>query len=267
MQRLLTALAALALLSSQTADLPVEQTQKNIKVLKGIPTSQLDPLMAFMSNSLGVSCAHCHDVTNFAADTKDPKGVARSMIVMTREINERNFEGEQAVTCNSCHRGSLRPPTVPLIANAFYNAPPPPPKPTLPPPAEVIARLEKSAPKFGDAHGTVTRFDGKSAPFTLHDGKVTTTLEYPPEADEAFAPIAVNHDRATVTRMETINGHSAYVVEQKREKLYVDAQTGALLRRHRETDTELGPLPDETDYEGKTVAWSRGDAKVTFRLE
>lgn len=50
------AIAAFALLfaAAQSADLPVEQTKKNIKVLQGLPSSQLIPVMAFMSNSLGV---------------------------------------------------------------------------------------------------------------------------------------------------------------------------------------------------------------------
>jgi hypothetical protein len=268
MQRIVLILAALALLSAQAAeDLPVEQTQKNIKVLKGLPTSQLGSVMAVMSASLGVSCTHCHDTNNWAADTKDPKGVARSMIVMTRDINERHFEGEQAVTCNSCHQGALRPPIVPSIAKAFYNAPPAAPKPQLPPVAELLAKLEKNAPKFRDAKGTVVRFDGATAPFTLHEGKVTTELPYPPEANDAFDPIAISRDRAMVSRMDTVNGRQAYVVEQRRERFYVDAQTGALLRHHRETETILGPLPEEVDYEGKNVIWSRGDAKVTFKLE
>ena len=35
-------------------DKPVEQVQKNIQVLKGMPSSQLLPVMHFMRTSLGV---------------------------------------------------------------------------------------------------------------------------------------------------------------------------------------------------------------------
>src|SRR5438045_9519479 len=63
-KRTLILLAALLAVSTfaQNAnnDKPVEETKKNIKVLKGMPTSQLIPTMAFMSNSLGVTCAYCH---------------------------------------------------------------------------------------------------------------------------------------------------------------------------------------------------------------
>jgi len=37
-------------------DQPVEQTRKNIQVLKGLPESQLFPLMNFAATSLGVKC-------------------------------------------------------------------------------------------------------------------------------------------------------------------------------------------------------------------
>src|SRR5690242_10065635 len=49
-------------------DKPVEQTGKNIQVLKGLPTSQLTPLMNFISVSLGVKCGFCH-----VSQGKDPK--------------------------------------------------------------------------------------------------------------------------------------------------------------------------------------------------
>src|SRR5215475_376463 len=50
------------------ADKPVEQTRKNIQVLKGLPESQLFLLMNFMAVSIGEKCDFCH-VTN----GKDPK--------------------------------------------------------------------------------------------------------------------------------------------------------------------------------------------------
>lgn len=243
---------------------------KNIRVFKGVPTSQIGPLMAVMSNSLGVGCDYCHDLKDFASDAKDEKGVARSMVAMVRDINTRHFEGEQSVTCYTCHHGSPHVHGVPQLADAYYNRPAtttPAAKPALPPASQVIATLEKTQKTITEAHGTMTRSDGVTEPFTFHDGKVETKLEYPPEADEALRPISINRDRATVTRTETVNGKQAYVLEQKRERLYVDTQTGALLRRHQERDTEIGPVPEETDYNGKTIVWSRGDVRVTFKLE
>src|SRR5205085_9267680 len=80
---------------------PIEQTHKNIKVLKGLPTRELIPMMTFMSNALGVSCTHCHVDKKWEEEGIDAKDVARTMIVMVRDINERHFAGEQAVTCMS----------------------------------------------------------------------------------------------------------------------------------------------------------------------
>src|ERR1044072_1408765 len=46
----------------------VEQTRKNIQVLKGLPDSQLYPLMNFVAVSLGERCDFCH-----VTKGKDPK--------------------------------------------------------------------------------------------------------------------------------------------------------------------------------------------------
>jgi len=139
-----------------------QEEPKNLKVLKELPKDQLLPVMVFMSNSLGVSCDHCH-TAKWESDEKEAKGVARTMIVMMRDINDRHFGGEQAVTCNSCHRGQIRPITTPRIANAYYNAPPAPAKSStpLPPVAQIVDKFVKSMRTLTDAHGTArtpTRF-------------------------------------------------------------------------------------------------------------
>src|SRR3954447_6166867 len=53
---------------SAQAEKPIEQTRKNIQVLKGLKESELYQLMNFMSVSIGQQCTFCH-VTN----GKDPK--------------------------------------------------------------------------------------------------------------------------------------------------------------------------------------------------
>jgi hypothetical protein len=95
-------------LSSQQAPAPsgktAEQVYKNIQVLNGLPASELDGVMDFMSASLGVGCTHCH--TNpWDSDAKSTKVGARRMIVMMRAINKENFSGNPAITCYTCHRG------------------------------------------------------------------------------------------------------------------------------------------------------------------
>ena len=105
--------------SSQTSPdvRTAEQAFKNIQVLKGIPSDQLIPSMQFMSNSLGVECAFCHDETAFEKDGNEAKATARTMIRMQMAINKDHFDGHPEITCYSCHRGAHEPVGVPIIAD------------------------------------------------------------------------------------------------------------------------------------------------------
>ena len=109
---------------AQQDDKPVEQVQKNIQVLKGMPSSQLLPVMHFMRTSLGVRCDYCHIAENgkYWMDDKPAKQTARRMLQMVSDINKANFAGQPVVTCNTCHRGSTKPVPVPAIGQgAFTN--------------------------------------------------------------------------------------------------------------------------------------------------
>jgi len=109
--------------SSQTQDKPVETVMKNIQVLKGMPESQLLPVMHLMRTSLGVRCDFCHIAENgkYQLDDKPAKATARRMIQMTLAINKANFNGETEVTCNTCHRGNNRPVGTPAIGQAAFE--------------------------------------------------------------------------------------------------------------------------------------------------
>jgi hypothetical protein len=89
-----------------------EQQFKNIQVLKGFPASQLNLSMHVIESSLGVDCEYCHDQKDRAKDDLKPKQIARKMISMVLEINKNTFEGQQVVTCYTCHRGSPQPSNV-----------------------------------------------------------------------------------------------------------------------------------------------------------
>src|SRR6185295_13631919 len=108
---------------AQQEDKPVEQVQKNIQVLKGLPSSQLLPVMHFMRTSLGVRCDYCHVAENgkYWMDDKPAKQTARRMLQMVFEINKTNFGGQPVVTCNTCHRGSTRPVAVPAIGQGSFT--------------------------------------------------------------------------------------------------------------------------------------------------
>lgn len=97
-----------------------EQVYKNIQLFKGIPASELEPTMAFISGSLGVKCSHCH-VNPFSKDDKPTKLTARRMIQMVFDLNKGNFQGARTVTCFTCHRGNPKPVSVPAVGQNLWQ--------------------------------------------------------------------------------------------------------------------------------------------------
>ena len=138
------------------AEKTVEQVQKNIQVLNGLPQSQLIPVMNYMSSSLGVKCTFCHlnkeGKWDFASDEKGEKGTAREMIKMVQGINKGNFKGNPAVGCYTCHRGLPEPPRVPQLPIAAPAQTPATeaagaaatPKPTPPTADEILAKYTEA---------------------------------------------------------------------------------------------------------------------------
>ena len=136
------------------AEKTVEQVQKNIQVLTGMPASQLGMAMNYIDASLGVQCTYCHvnkdGKWDFAADEKPEKGSAREMIKMVQSINKGSFKGNPAVSCFTCHRGSTSPvraPQLPLVeptpaaeTPAAANAP----QETRPTPDQILAKYTEA---------------------------------------------------------------------------------------------------------------------------
>ena len=130
---------ALSPAQGPSGDKPVEQTRKNIQVLKGLPESQLFPLMNFVATSLGVQCAFCHvqkgkdpktgfDIVIWDSDDKPEKQAARRMMQMVLSIKANNKVDfrENAVTCYTCHRGQTQPvglPPMPLARSGHEPGP------------------------------------------------------------------------------------------------------------------------------------------------
>jgi photosynthetic reaction center cytochrome c subunit len=99
---------------SSSPEKTAEQVYKNIQVFKGVPASQLEGDMAFITGSLGVKCNYCHANT-FDKDDKPTKLTARKMIQMVFDLNKGNFNGTGAVSCYTCHRGKPLPIAVPSL--------------------------------------------------------------------------------------------------------------------------------------------------------
>jgi hypothetical protein len=132
--------------AGQAEEKTAEQTHKNIQALKGLPDSQLLPVMQLFAASLGVKCDACHvraadGKWEFDKDDKKMKQTARKMIQMTVEINKTNFEGHTDVSCYACHRGSERPVNVPPLPQPVEaRAEGPKPVEAWPTPPQIIEK-------------------------------------------------------------------------------------------------------------------------------
>lgn len=101
-----------------------QQPHQNTQILdKNMPNPQLIGIMQQFNAALGVNCAHCHvffgpqnPMNDFPSDEKPPKKTARTMMLMTRELNaklgtELGKPRDQVtqVGCVTCHRGVAIP--------------------------------------------------------------------------------------------------------------------------------------------------------------
>lgn len=116
--------------NAQQADKPIEQTRKNIQVLKGLREAELYRVMNFMAVSIGKECDFCHVINGndpktgqrnwvWESDDKPEKQAGRRMLQMVLLINGSNKVDftQNSVTCFTCHRGQITTvglPTMPL---------------------------------------------------------------------------------------------------------------------------------------------------------
>lgn len=98
----------------------------NLQILpKDISHDSLMDIMHEYTHSLNVHCNFCHaksatdpDELDFASDANGKKKVARYMMKMTAEINEKYFAEANynsrtlMVSCYTCHHGNKEPDTL-----------------------------------------------------------------------------------------------------------------------------------------------------------
>jgi len=91
---------------------------KNLKIMRGVRARVLvSTVMYNWSHALGVSCNHCHDTNDWAADTKIQKDIARSMVGIQSKIHRTildsvimHYENHTPhLSCLSCHHGQAIP--------------------------------------------------------------------------------------------------------------------------------------------------------------
>jgi len=289
--------ASTSLAQEQTA----EQRFKNIQLFKGLPATQLEPTMAFISGSLGVKCNYCHVVSSFDKDDKPTKLTARRMIQMVRDLNKGSFNGQGAVSCFTCHRGKPTPISIPVVGQNLWAPAAPSPKPeTLPSVKEILDRYVQAAGGAQALQKITTRTAKGSrigadlvlVPEEVYQkapDKILTIISYPnvvfsngfdgkvgwghssregamPLPDQLLAQMRRDavfykelkteelYSNLTVVGKAPVRDADAYVIQATPpdgpvEKLFFDVQTGLLVRRYTESDTALGKLPLQTDYE------------------
>jgi hypothetical protein len=129
-------LVAVAVRASVSAQTPPPQQGRggaaptNLQVLPKTMTQQeVVTVMRTFTQGLGVMCDHCHVGTQAdrAKDDKPEKATARKMIKMMMAINDDFLKdvgtapepGKNKVTCYTCHRGAVKPLTVPPAGGGF----------------------------------------------------------------------------------------------------------------------------------------------------
>ena len=299
---LVLALGAMIVVSTSRAQQQqtAEQRYKNIQIFKGLPATQLDPTMAFISGSLGVKCNYCH-VNQFDKDDKPTKLAARRMIQMVFDLNKASFNGQGAVSCFTCHRGKPTPLSVPVMGQNLWAPSLPSPTPEPLPPVKQILDHYVQALGGADALQKITSRTAKGSrigadnvlvPEEVYQkapDKLLTITSYPqvvfsngfngktgwahssrdgatPLPDQAMAQLKRDavfykelkledlYSKLTVSGRAPVRDSDAYVIEAKPlegpvEKLFFDVRTGLLVRRYTESDTPLGKLPLQVDYE------------------
>jgi hypothetical protein len=190
-------------------DKPTEQVQKNIKVLMGLPQSQLIPVMNYFAASMGRRCNFCH-VNNqgqwdYASDAKPEKNQAREMITMLLDINKTTARLKlDPVACYTCHRGRNSPQSIPILPLPVPLPPPgnqggaglgaatpgaqpqasPSPRPSPPAPDTLIGKYIEAIGgqaaidkiKSRAAKGTVTTANGMTGTYEI--GQVAPDKAY-----------------------------------------------------------------------------------------
>ena len=180
-----------------TQEKTVEQVEKNIKVLTGMPQSQLIPVMNFFAASMGRRCNYCH-VNNqgqwdYASDAKPEKTSAREMIKLVMDINKVTERMKlDPVSCYTCHRGRTSPQSIPALPLPLPSPPPnageaggptpsaspqasPAATPALPSADEIFSKYAAAVGgqtaidklKSRTTKGTITQANGNSFQFEL----------------------------------------------------------------------------------------------------
>lgn len=241
--------------AAQQGEKTIDETHKSIVALKGLPDSQLRPIMNYFNAALGVQCNFCHvRENNQMAFDKDHehKTIAREMIKMVQEINKTSFEGRNTVTCFTCHQGRANPAAVPTLPLPPPPAPPagmapggpgggaPPTPPPAPPSADQIWEKYITAVGGKDAVAKITSRAIKGT-YTSGNG-MSSEFDVKYVAPDKFA-VTSKSERGESTTV--ISGASGWAKDQRgqRELGAADVAAGKALAEILDTVKIAQPMP------------------------
>ncbi|MBO6793508.1 MAG: c-type cytochrome [Balneolaceae bacterium] len=113
------AIAAIKEAIAGKEEMPASEVFKNLELMGEFPAGRITAIMEFgFSNSLGVTCTHCHNPDDWSSDEKIEKKITREMWKMTGRLNSEILPGIEelsdrtaTVNCTTCHRGDVKPAT------------------------------------------------------------------------------------------------------------------------------------------------------------
>ena len=289
-----------------------EEQYKNIQVLKGVPAEQIPVTMRLVANSLGVQCTFCHVQGANDKDDKPEKQTARRMMQMVLAVNRDHFNGRNAISCYTCHRGSTAPVGTPVPDSMGQVTQ----RGTVPEGVTADQLLAKYLQTAGGeaaaakvtsvvAKGKLESAANPPSPVEMYskgDKRLVVTHILGDNASEATAGssgwtssgnrglrdmtaadnetikledpvyLAANvkkiYTQWRVGRSEKVGEKNAYVLNGTAQghvpiRLYLDQQSGELLRLMHFTETPLGRVPTQLDFSDYREV---SGVKVPFRI-
>jgi Photosynthetic reaction centre cytochrome C subunit len=219
----------------------MEQKYKNIQALKGVPASQMRPLMNLISASLGMKCDECHVKTGntmeWEKDDNAHKVTARKMITMTMDINKNSFGGRAQISCYTCHQGHDHPVHIPSLAAMPAPAPAKPVAPALKA-DEVLAKYAAAVGK--DAAAKVT---SRSLKGQLVQGN-GQTVDYELTYGGAGKLNGVVKNAQGIVATQMLNGESGWLKAPQESRALENVE----LARLKSLASALDPLPLREPY-------------------
>ena len=210
-----------AQIAAQQKPLMAEDVFTNVQVLKGIPVNQFMDTMGFFSAALGYNCTNCHGTevlgnwAKYANETPE-KRTARRMVGMVNTINKTLFQGCEAVTCYTCHRGSPAPKVVPSLVEQYSEPPPDDPneveisqRPVKTPTADEMLDRYIQAVGGPARLQSLTSFVGKGKyeGFDSYHGKVPVDIYAKSTGERSVVAHTQNGDSVT-----TYDGRNAWIM-------------------------------------------------------